>query len=141
MTTEPYRPTRFRVPFCGSLTGEEGDGGIDRALLLAEVEDVTIGLGRVHDAVSCARRLGSDRDALVLVDVEGVQELRVKAGQKHVDDNRDVDLVVRVVGVSLLKVRIRPLLVFDPLLHVLIVEVEFADLVVCAVVGVCNRRE
>ena len=72
----------------------------------------------------------------VLVDVEGVQELRVKTGQQHVDHNRDVDLVMRLVGVGLLEIGIRPLLVFDALLHVLIIEIEFTDFVIGAVLGV-----
>ena len=37
----------------------------------------------------------------VLVDIESVQELGIEAGQQHVYDNRDVDLVVWLVGVSL----------------------------------------
>ena len=47
----------------GLRAGEEGDGGIDGVLLLAEVEDVAVGLGVVEHAVGAARRPGSGRGA------------------------------------------------------------------------------
>ena len=66
----------------------------------------------------------------VLVHVECVQIFGIKAGKQHVHHDRDVDLLcVRVVGIG-------PLLVLDALLHVLVVEVELADLVVGAVAGI-----
>ena len=66
----------------------------------------------------------------VLVHVERVQIFGIEAGEQHVHYDRDVDLLrVRVVGIG-------PLLVLDALLHVLVVEVELADLVVGAVVGI-----
>jgi len=39
--------------------GEEGVDSVHAVLLLAEVEDLTVGLGRVEDAVWVRRRLGS----------------------------------------------------------------------------------
>ena len=44
-------------------TGEESDGGVDAVLLLAEVEDVAVGLGRVENTVGAGRRPGSGRGA------------------------------------------------------------------------------
>ena len=47
----------------GLRAGEERDGGIDGVLLVAEVEDVAVGLGVVEHAVGAARRPGSGRGA------------------------------------------------------------------------------
>ena len=66
----------------------------------------------------------------VLVDVQGVEVLRVEAGEQHVDDDGDVDLVR--VG----QVAVGVLLVLDAVLHVLVVGIELAELVVGAVAGV-----
>jgi len=41
----------------GLSTGKESDGGIDAVLLLAEVEDVAIGLGRVEEPVGAGEGL------------------------------------------------------------------------------------
>ena len=61
----------------------------------------------------------------VLVHVERVQELGVEAGEQHVYHDGDVDLL------RCGQVRIRPLLVLDAFLHVLVVQVEVVDRVVC----------
>ena len=112
----------------GLGAGEEGDGGIDGVLLAAEVEDVAVGLGGVEHAVGAAERLDQAVVLEVLVDVERVEVLGVEAGEEHVDDDGDVDLLpalLRQVGVG-------ELLVLDALLHVLVVEVELVDAVVRA---------
>jgi hypothetical protein len=114
----------------GGLAGEEADGGIHRVLLLAEVEDVAVGLGVVEHAVGARKRLNQAVVFEVLVDVEGVEVFGIEAGEQHVDHEGDVDLLgVGQVGIGVL-------LILDALLHVLIVEVEFADAVVAAVLGV-----
>jgi len=62
----------------------------------------------------------------VFVHVQGVEVLGVETGEQHVHDEGDVDLLRgRQVGVG-------PLLVFDALLHVLVVEVEVGQAVVGA---------
>ena len=59
-----------------------------------------------------------------------VQELGIEAREEHVHDDGDVDLLRSgVVG-------IRPLLVFDALLNILIVEIELAQAVIGAVADV-----
>jgi len=68
----------------------------------------------------------------VLVDVEGVEVLRVEAGEEHVHYDGDIDLLGALLG----EVGVGKLLVLDALLDVLIVEVELADGVVAAVAGV-----
>ena len=72
----------------------------------------------------------------VLVDVERVEVFGVEAGEQHVDDDGDVDLFAPLVG----QVGIGELLVFDALLHVLVVEVELVDAVVGAEAARCSRR-
>jgi hypothetical protein len=114
----------------GLLAGEEGDGGIHGVLLLAEVEDVAVGLGAVEHAVGAGEGLDQAVVLEVLVHVERVQELGIEAGEQHVHHDGDVDLLRgRVVGIG-------PLLVFDALLHILVVEVELAEAVIGAVAGV-----
>ena len=63
----------------------------------------------------------------ILVYVQRVEILGIETGEKHVNNNRDVDLLCCCI------VCIRPLLVLDTLLHVLIVEIELRDGVVGAV--------
>ena len=112
----------------GLGAGEHRDRLIDGGLLVAEVEDVAVGLGGVEHAVGAAERLDQAVVLEVLVDVERVEVLAVKAGQQHVDDDGEVDLLaalLRQVGVG-------ELLVLDALLHVLVVEVELVDRVVGA---------
>jgi hypothetical protein len=99
-------------------------------LLLAEVEDVAVGLGVVEHAVGARERLNQAVVLEVLVHVQGVEVLGVEAGEQHVHDDGDVDLL----GVG--QIGIRVLLILDALLHVLVVEVELADTVVGAVAGV-----
>ena len=97
-------------------------------LLAAEVEDVAVGLGGVEHAVGAAEGLDQAVVLEVLVDVERVEVLAVEAGEEHVDDDGDVDLLaalLRQVGVG-------ELLVLDALLDVLVVEVELVDAVVGA---------
>ncbi|MNR39031.1 hypothetical protein D3C85_1571950 [compost metagenome] len=72
----------------------------------------------------------------VFIDVERVEVLAVEAGEQHIDDYGDVDLVLRGLGIGFAQVSIRPLLVLDALLHVLIVEVEFLDAVVRIEAGI-----
>ena len=110
-------------------TGEESDGGVDAVLLLAEVEDVAVGLGRVEDAVGAGEGLDQAVVLEVLVDVERVEVHGVEAGEEHVDDNGDVDLLLALAG----QVAVGELLVLDALLDVLVVEVEVVDVVVRAV--------
>jgi hypothetical protein len=114
----------------GLFAGEEGDGGIHGVLLLAEVEDVAVGLGAVEHAVGAGEGLNQAVVLEVLVHIERVQVFGIEAGEQHVYDDGDVDFLrVRVVGIG-------PLLVFDALLHILIVEIELADAVIGAVAGV-----
>ena len=110
-------------------TGEESDGGVDAVLVLAEVEDVAVGLGRVEDAVGAGEGLDQAVVLEVLVDVERVEVLGVEAGEEHVDDYGDVDLFLTLAG----QVAIGELLILDALLDVLVVEVEVVDVVVRAI--------
>ena len=110
-------------------TGEEGDGDVDAILLLAEVEDVTVGFGRVEDAVGAGEGLDQAVVLEFLVDVESVEVHGVEAGEEHVDDDGDVDLLLALAG----QVAVGKLLVLDALLDVLVVEVEVVDVVVRAV--------
>ena len=110
-------------------TGEESDGGVDAVLLLAEVEDVAVGLGRVENAVGAGEGLDQAVVLEVLVDVERVEVHGVEAGEEHVDDDGDVDLLGALAG----QVAVGELLVLDALLDVLVVEVEVVDVVVRAV--------
>ena len=120
----------FAGLLAGLLAGEEGDGGVDGVLLLAEVEDVAVGLGGVEHAVGAGEGLDQAVVLEVLVHVERVQVFGIKAGEQHVHDDGDVDFLRGgVIGVG-------PLLVFDALLDVLIVEIELGDAMVGAVAGV-----
>ena len=110
-------------------TREESDGGFHAVLLLAEVEDVAVGLGRVENAVGAGEGLDQAVVLEVLVDVERVEVHGVEAGEEHVDDYGDVDLLGALVG----QVAVGELLVLDALLDVLVVEVEVVDVVVRAV--------
>ncbi len=120
----------FPCLLSGLFAGEEGDGGIDRVLLLAEVEDVAVGFGAIEHAVGAGKSLNETVMLEVLVHVERVQELRVKAGEQHVHHDGDVDLLRGG------EIRIGPLLILDALLHVLVVEVELADAVIRAIAGI-----
>jgi hypothetical protein len=99
-------------------------------LLLAEIEDVAVGLGVVEHAVGARKRLNQAVVFEVFIDVESVEVFGIEAGEQDVDHEGDVGLLgVGQVGFGVL-------LILDALLHVLIVEVEFADAVVAAVLGV-----
>ena len=113
----------------GLGAGEESDGGVDAVLLLAEVEDVAVGLGGVEDAVGAGEGLNQAVMPEILVDVECVEELRIEAGEEHFYNNRDVDLFLALTG----QVAIGELLILDTLLDVLVVEVEAVDVVVRAI--------
>ena len=86
----------------GLLAGEEGDGGIDGVLLLAEVEDVAVGLGVVEHAVGAGEGLDQPVVLEVLVHVERVEVFGVEAGEQHVHDDGDVDLLAPLCGRSAL---------------------------------------
>ena len=94
-----------------------------------EVEDVAVGLGRVENAVGAGEGLDQAVVLEVLVDVERVEVYGVEAGEEHVDDYGDVDLLGALVG----QVTVGELLVLDALLDVLVVEVEVVDVVVRAI--------
>ena len=120
----------FPCLLAGLFPGEEGDGSIHGVLLLAEVEDIAVGLGAVEHAVGAGEGLDQAVVLELLVHVDCVQVFRIKAGEQHVHHDGDVDLLRGgVVGV-------RPLLILDALLHILIVEIEFGDAVVRAVAGI-----
>ena len=108
-------------------TGEECDRGVDTVLLLAEVEDVAVWLGRVEDAVGSGESLDQAMVLEVLVDVERVEVLGVEAGEQHIDNNGEVDLSPAPLS---RQVAARELLVLDALLDILVVEVEVVDVVV-----------
>ena len=116
MTTGAGSTSQISLGAVGLIAGEQGDGVIDGLLLLAEVEDVAVGLGVVEHAVGARERLDQAVVLEVLIDVEGVQVFGIEAGEQHVHDDDDVDLL----GVR--QVAVRVLLVLDALLHVLIVE-------------------
>ncbi|RMN60573.1 hypothetical protein ALQ55_200274 [Pseudomonas savastanoi pv. savastanoi] len=62
----------------------------------------------------------------VLVHIQAVQVFGVKPGEQHIHNKSDIDLlVVGKIGVSVL-------LIFDTLLHILIIQVELTDAVVSA---------
>jgi hypothetical protein len=132
MTTGALSTSQISRACSGLLPGEEGDGGVHGVLLLAEVEDVAVGLGAVEDAVGAGERLDQAVMLEVLVHVERVEVLGVEAGEQHVHDDGDVDLLRPSLG----QVGIGELLVLDALLDILVVEVELADGVVGAVAGV-----
>ena len=125
----------FSCLLAGLLPAKEGDGGIHGILLLAKVEDVAVGLGAIEHAVGAGESLNQAVVPQVLVHVEGIQELGVEAGEQHVHDDGDVDLV----GVG--EICVGPLLVFDALLHILIIEVELAEAVIGSVAGIVIRED
>ena len=90
---------------------------------------MTVGLGRVEDAVGAGEGLDQAVVLEVLVDVERVEIHGVEAGEEHVDDDGDVDLLGALGG----QVAVGELLVLDALLDVLVVEIEVVDVVVRAI--------
>ena len=112
--------------FFALFTREQGNGGIHRVFLRAEVEDVAVGLGAVEHAVGARERLYQTVVLEVFVHIQGVEVFAVNAGEQHVHDDGDVDLLGgRVVS-------IRPLLGFDALLNVLVIQVKKTNGVVGA---------
>src|SRR5258708_1143128 len=77
--------------------GEQGDRLIEGGLLVSEVEDVPIRLGGIERAVGAGKGLDQAVMPEVLVDVERVQVLAVKAGQQHVDDNGQIDFLAALL--------------------------------------------
>ena len=77
---------------------EKSNGGVDAVLLVPEVEDVAVGLGRVENAVGTGEGLDQAMMLEVLVDVECVEELCVKAGEEHIHDDGHVNLFVAPCG-------------------------------------------
>lgn len=116
----------------GLLAGEELDRLVDGILLLAEVENVAVRLGVVEHAVGAGEGLDEAVVFQLLIDVEGVEVFRVEAGEEHVDDDSDVDLVRLGFGRGLAEVGQWESLRFDAVLHVLIVGVEIAEAMVGA---------
>ena len=111
-------------------TGEESDGGVDAVLLLAEVEDVAVGLGRVENAVGAGEGLDQAVVLEVLVDVERVE---VHLASKPVR-SMSTTMVMSIFSCALVgQVAVGELLVLDALLDVLVIEVKVVDVVVGAV--------
>src|SRR5208282_1760075 len=68
----------------------------------------------------------------VLIHIKRVQVFGIEAGEQHVHHDDDVDLFFALVG----HVLIGKLLILDARLHILVVEIEFADTVIGAKAGV-----
>ena len=113
----------------GLRAREESNGSVDTVLLLAEVENVAVGLGRVENAVGAGEGLNQAMVLEILVDVERVEVHGVEAGEEHIDDDGDVDLL----GALVRQVTVGELLIFDALLDVLVVEIEVVDVMVRAI--------
>ena len=112
--------------------GEKRYGEVYAGLLLAKVEDVAVGLGRIEDAIGARECLDQTVVLEVLVDVNSVEVHGVKAGKKHVNDDGDINLFLALVG----QVTVGELLILDALLDILIVEVEIVEVVVCPILVV-----
>ncbi|MFA7164511.1 MAG: hypothetical protein WC124_01515 [Desulfoplanes sp.] len=112
------------------LVGEHLDGLVNGILLLAEVEDISSGLGVIEDAVGARKGLNEAVVFQLFVDVEGVQVFGIEAGEEHVDDDGDIDFIF------LRDIATGEALALDTVLDVLIVGVKLGDLVVGAVFGV-----
>ena len=107
----------------GLYAGKQRDGGIDAFLLLAEVDDMAVRLGRVQHAVGAGKGLDQAVMPEGLVDVERVEKPGVETGQQHVDDDGDVDLFRPFAR----QVAVGKLLLLDALLHIPMVEVEAVE--------------
>ena len=110
-------------------------------MLLAKVEDVAVGLGAVEHAVGAREGLDQAVVLEVFVHIQGVEVFAVKPGEQHVHHDGDVDFVVRGRRKSLAQVCVGPLVVFNALLYVLVVQVELADGVVGAIAGVVAGQD
>jgi len=120
----------------GFLTRKQSDRGIHRLLLLAEIENVAVGFAAVQHAVGAGKGLDQAMVPEVLIHIQRVQILGVKTGEQHVHHNRDVDLVVGCLGVGFAQILLRPLLIFDARLHILVVEIEVTEAVIGPVAAV-----
>ena len=78
--------------FCFSR--KQRDGLVYSIPLSTEVEDVAVGLGVVQHPVGAGEGLDEAVIFQVLVNVERVQVLRVEAGEQHVHDDGNVDLLL-----------------------------------------------
>ena len=107
----------------GLGAGKEGDGGVNGVLLLAEIEDVSVGLGGVENAIGARKGLNQPVVLEVLINIKRVEIFGIEAGQEHINDDGDGDLFASLLG----HVGVGKLLVLDALLDVLIIKIEFAD--------------
>ena len=98
MTTGALSTSQISRALLRLFAGEKGDGGIDGVLLLAEVEDVAVGLGGVEHAVGAGEGLNQAVVLEVLVDIERVEVFGIEAGEQHVHHDGDVDLFLALVG-------------------------------------------
>ena len=78
-----YQPDFPRL-LSGFLAGEEGDGGIHGLLLLAKVEDFSVGLGAVEHAICAGEGLDQAVVLEILVDIERVQVFGIETSEQHV---------------------------------------------------------
>ncbi len=78
--------------------GEKSFKAPTLVLLVPEVEDVPVGLGCVENAVGAREGLDQAMMLEVLIDVECVEELCVKAGEEHIHDDGHVNLFVALAG-------------------------------------------
>ena len=116
--------------------GKKGDGRVHGLLLLAEVENVAVRLGAVKHAIRAGKCLNQAVVLEGLVHIERVQVFGIEPGQQHIDDDCDVDLVIGNFRVGFTQIGVRPLLVLDPLLHILIVKIELAQAVIRPVANI-----
>ena len=114
----------------GFFAGKHGYGRINGLFLLAEVQNLAIGLGVVQYAISARKCLNQAMMFEIFVHIQGVEEFGIKTGEQHIHHNGDVDLLrVRQVLIGIL-------LILDALLYVLIVQIKFIDAVICVVAGI-----
>ena len=114
----------------GFFAGKKGNGQVNRTFLLAKVEYGAVGLGAIQDAIGTGEGLNQPVVLEVFIHVDGVQELGVEAGEQHIHHDNNVNLL------RMRQVLIGILLIFEALLHILIVKVEFVDAVVGAVTSI-----
>ena len=105
---------------------------VNIVVLLTKIEYMTVWLARVEYTVGTRERLDQTVVPEVFINVERVEVNRVEACEKHVNHYGDINLL----GTSVRQVPVRKLLVFDPSLKILVVEVEFADVVICLILPV-----
>lgn len=76
------------------LVTEELEGIVGGVLKISEADDVAVGLDGIEDAVGARIDLQEPAGFQRLVAEQGVEGSGVEAGQKHVDDDGQVDLAV-----------------------------------------------